>query len=480
MEKKKLCINYDWVQIWSREPEWVEDAASYEDIGYKVINRGYGTRVFGEKITLIGKDGIPFVEIARKPLSSVHHPKSCQIRLLNHYCYTPDPLGDLVNFINDAGFWYKNGRKYVLSRLDIAVDFTTFYDNLGVFEFIHDYMRDVIFKVNQNHLSAFGTDSSHGKLFTTLKWGSASSMVSTKLYLKTLEMAQVKEKPYIRQAWVDSGLLSDSLDETDVWRLEFSLGAECKHWVLDGNKKILFHNTLESWRSGENRLAFFSGLVKNYFNFRYRKDGYKGEPIRLFALSQYECYKPRPLDKFRDTGRSELLLMNRLDRLAECYSGCLRETSAIISVKNLVRQIYAVRKEGGSLSKIALINLDSQISSEVEMVLHCIIEDMSRTREEHLSADICLGLYHQYVEEVVLAKFCGNYSETIERYSNTAVHLSNYCKNTDEGKALIQELSQCDLSSEKWDKWRAEEIREELWQRSRVYAKALENSIQLE
>ena len=52
-------------------------------------------------------------------------------------------------------------------------------------------MAGELAKVNQCKLSAHGKDSFDDRIWNSLSWGAEKSMISTKLYNKTLEMKEV-------------------------------------------------------------------------------------------------------------------------------------------------------------------------------------------------------------------------------------------------------------------------------------------------
>ena len=109
-------------------------------------------------------------------------------------------------------------------------------------------------------------------------------MVSTKLYNKTLELREVHDKPYIRQAWFTCGLVDSpiKLTKTDttgkeytpqIWRLEFSIRSSVKNWFVieeDGNarKKRSIRNTLAMYANRSLLVPIFASLTTHYFHFK--------------------------------------------------------------------------------------------------------------------------------------------------------------------------------------------------------------------
>ena len=65
---------------------------------------------------------------------------------------------------------------------------------------IKDYMAGELAKVNQCKLSAHGKDSFDDRVWNSLSWGAEKSMISTKLYNKTLESRFVFDVIFFRES----------------------------------------------------------------------------------------------------------------------------------------------------------------------------------------------------------------------------------------------------------------------------------------
>ena len=103
--------------------------------------------------------------------------------------------------------------------------------------FIRKYMAGRYFKMNQIKTSRH-TGQTVGRCvnFGRLKWGSPESAITTKLYDKTLELCTAgHDKPYIWDAWKDSGLDT----EKQVYRVEFSIkGSEVKQLYKNDKERV--------------------------------------------------------------------------------------------------------------------------------------------------------------------------------------------------------------------------------------------------
>lgn len=287
------CINIDWLEVYCLEPTTTQplDADFYESHGWRVSRREYGTRVYEQMFTIFDTNDVPMLEVRRKPLSDISRngglfdERSCHIRMCNNYCYMNNPIDILRKFL--ARYNYIMMRIF---RIDIALDFTTFDKGDDPQKFIKRYVDGKYSKVNQTKLSAHGEDKWESRSWNSLSWGKPKSMISTKMYCKTLELKQVKDKPYIRQAWWHAGLIDNpitgekrqadgSIAIPPVWRVEFSIKSSAKKWYIiersDTRKqnKIAMPHTLNMYETREKLTQVFASLCRHYFRFKiYEKD----------------------------------------------------------------------------------------------------------------------------------------------------------------------------------------------------------------
>lgn len=299
------CVNIDWLEVYCLEPATrALDAEYFRGAGYMVEERAYGTRVYNQMFTLLGTDYFHLLEIRREPVSSVLEPNACHIRLANRTCYYTDAVSQLRIFLAHHGYTFRR-----IARIDICLDFERFDSGDYPDNFVRRYILGRYAKINQSNLRAHGKDRWNERNWNSVAWGSPTSAISTKLYNKSMELAEVKDKPYIRQAWFAAGLVDDLLNMTkkaadgaiykpDIWRLEFSIRSDVKNWVViepDGNekKKRSLRNTLQMYDTRDKMLAMFASLVEHYFHFRIYEEGvskYKCQRKALFNFSSIDTY----------------------------------------------------------------------------------------------------------------------------------------------------------------------------------------------
>lgn len=301
------CLNIDWLEVYVLENvnRYPCDATYYAQHGYVVHQREYGTRVYADMFTIDDEHGQPFLEIRRHPLSSTMRNgglfprEASHIRLSNYACYRDDAITALRDFLAIHEYTFVK-----IFRIDLALDFERFDSGDYPARFIERFMSGRYSKMNQTNISAHGTDNWNGRVWNSLSWGKPSSMIGTKIYCKSTELQQVKDKPYIRWAWFRAGLIDDPINNTkhdehgevyrpDIWRLEFSIKSSAKRWFLiersdQRHGKIPMPYTLDVFDSSQRRWIVFASLCAHYFRFKHyepdkRKD--RCADKALFALN---------------------------------------------------------------------------------------------------------------------------------------------------------------------------------------------------
>lgn len=291
------CLNLDWLQVYCLEPFPLDDIY-FLGVGLHVDVRPYGTRVFRQMFTVFDEHGAPFVEVRRLPFSgqdgaSFLPPNAVHLRFVNRACYLPNAVQLMGAFIKKHGFVFQR-----IVRIDLALDFVKFDTGDDPAKFVDRYMRGVYSKINQANISAHGVDEWQARRWHSLAWGSPSSSIGTKLYNKTLELATVKDKPYIRRRWWECGLIESPLVvDRSVWRLEFSIKDDGRRVFVyhpnGGSKRVLHPNTLATYWTPEAQLAVFALLASHYFHFKLFEEGRPKNLCRdkpLFRFTKAESF----------------------------------------------------------------------------------------------------------------------------------------------------------------------------------------------
>ena len=341
----KRCVNIDWLELHAYEPLMGTLNADYfRKNGYHVEEREYGTRVYREMFTILDSHGYGMIEIRRNPssqgLHGIHQFNECHIRLTNRTCYWDNAADMLNNFVRKHQYY--NVR---ISRVDICLDFASFDSGDDPAAFIRRFLKHKYSKINQGRIHAHGEDTWSGQDWNSLSWGSKTSPVSTKMYDKTMELLNAKlgtyNKPYIRQAWLLSGLIDDidrctlNGETQRIWRVEFSLMSSVKGWVpieLDGKTHNYqsIRNTLEVYSSRENMIVIFASLAQHYFRFKYYEEGKRKDRCKdktLFRWREVEqTYRIGSPDTALGPGNKMFEQWNRLLIMLERFRPNLRTT----------------------------------------------------------------------------------------------------------------------------------------------------------
>lgn len=309
---RKRCINLDWLEVYALEDvaRFPCDAAYFREQGYQVRERAYGTRVYKEMFTLMDWHDEPFLEVRRNPASTkalnggLFPPESCHLRLSNRACYSPTAINDLRDFMIRHNYTLGH-----IFRIDICLDFETFDRGDDPAKFIARYMSGKYSKVNQANITAHGKDQWAGRVWNSLSWGSPKSMVGTKMYCKTLELQQEKQKPYIVMSWFEHEMIDDPINMTkraedgtiykpDIWRVEFSIRSSAKRYLAieraDGkHHKIEIPNVLSTYDTPMKLETIFASLTQHYFRFKYYEEGQRKDRCKdkvLFDFSALDTF----------------------------------------------------------------------------------------------------------------------------------------------------------------------------------------------
>lgn len=283
------CVNLDWLECYCLEDalNYPHDARYFRERGWHVVERDYGTPMYREMFTLFDAYNEPLLEVRRAPKSDsqrglgLFDHYSAHVRLCNRSCYLEGAARFLQSFLEEHGFAFQR-----ISRVDVCLDFEKFDEGDLPQKFLQRYIAGKFSKINQARISAHGMDAWDGRAWNSVSWGAPSSMVRTRFYNKSLELAQVKDKPYIRQAWQAAGLVSDmhTLERTlpdgtsykpEIWRVEFAVQSSTKGWFVvddyngDRHKLRSIRNTLDCYFSRQQLFDIFASLAHHYFHFKH-------------------------------------------------------------------------------------------------------------------------------------------------------------------------------------------------------------------
>ena len=375
------CVNIDWLEIYAFEDNsrYPMNAEYFREHGYIVHERDYGTRVYSEMFTIEDKQGHMFLEVRRNPQSGSSEftglsELSVHLRLVNRACYADNPVRDLGEFMLEHGYIYQR-----IFRIDVCYDFLRFDSGDDPEKFLRRYLEKKYSKVNQCKVRAIGSDSWASFDWESVSWGAPTSMVGTKMYNKTKELkATGMKKPWIVQAWFESGLIDDPLNLPDVWRIEFSLKSSAKNWIViedsdsKRSKKRAIPHTPELFDGRDRLMQRFQDLAHHYFHFKVvehlqkansgresnlvRKDACRDK--RLFDFNRStEFYKIGALAPESIPNKDDDILLRHLNRYRQLHADMNIRNAIDIIIDNLDRDKLRRLTPNGYAAEIDKIRL---------------------------------------------------------------------------------------------------------------------------
>lgn len=302
------CVNIDWLEVYCEESndEYPCNADYFTRRGYVVREREYGTRVYEEMFYILDRNGNDMIEVRRNPKSGDSSfvglsPMSTHIRLCNWVCYQSNCVQLLRDFLVRHNYIFHR-----IYRIDVCYDFEKFDSGDKPERVARRIVEKTYLKMNQTKIHAIGDDNWGGYAWETLSWGSLTSMVSTKLYNKTKELAATgNKKPYILTQWMMAGLIDNPVTQVkygkdgsqykpDIWRVEFSIKSKADSWLIlediSGKrvKKKAVPHSLSLFDSQDKLWQRFQDLAYHYFRFKVKTYKKQKRGVAGFALGQIE------------------------------------------------------------------------------------------------------------------------------------------------------------------------------------------------
>lgn len=318
MTPQPRCINIDWLEMYVYEPAEPRDIEYFGRLGYFCKDRGYGTKHWSQVFTVYDERGEEFMEVRRAPRHGAqdHHTiypdNACNLRLVNRYCYFDTAAWIMSDFIEKHRYQVRR-----IYRIDLAIDFKMFDSGDTPRKVLRRIVNHKYAKIYQASRAIHGEDRWNQADDNSISWGKRKSMVVTRFYNKSLELAAVKDKPWIREAWFRAGLIADPfqpylLDKDghvigdEVWRLEFQINSSARGWfVIDGDTGDEYvEHTLECYWNRPMLQTAIANLIAHYFQFRIYRQG----------IRKYDCPEKKLFD-FSDADQHYLLRRESVKRV---------------------------------------------------------------------------------------------------------------------------------------------------------------------
>lgn len=339
-----FCISVDWLQTFCHAKPLEEGSYSSNNFTFGIKQTARETQLF-TKVFEAYLGTLKVATILQEPRNSVIHPDSTCIKLENRVLYTTKYI-ELLYALQDALHCVYKG----ITRLDLCYDCNNLYGGRSVERFLKQFVTAT--PLQKGHIVKVGTSkfALHGSRnntsvcrFNSIRWGSPKSAIGAYCYNKTLELLEVKDKPWIREMWAQNGLISETFDinlkqkqrekvveneglnsycKRSVWRFEISIKSEGRD-ILNMSSGELFKLSPRYMESQQNIEKLFYIYATKAFNFRINKGCTRirdYSPMQLFEQKEDVTSKPLHLSKLNDSGRTEKICYNKLLQLSETYT----------------------------------------------------------------------------------------------------------------------------------------------------------------
>lgn len=346
MNKFKHMISCDWLEVFAYRTVELVPRTYISSTGkiYSLDDTCTSSKVF-RNIYTIKLDGMEYGALCLNPSSPIIKSTACTLKIHNRLLYHHGYIGILYDMLNAFFLEYKG-----ITRIDLCLDCNKLADGTSVPQFLHDLLFSPvhtaghIYRKGSKKMSVDCTRTpTSGCNVTAIRWGSRASNVCCYIYNKSLEMAEVKIKPWIVSAWEANGLRHSIYDkwnqlsdrqrkinvkngttstylEESVWRWEISIKSEGEDLLnmADGELFRLSPSFLDAQDKIE---SLFWVYAERCFCFR-KSEGQTnvrcypryypiGEPC-----AKSKTIKPIDLNTNIDSGRSEIMVANKLEEIA--------------------------------------------------------------------------------------------------------------------------------------------------------------------
>lgn len=249
---------------------------------------------------------------------------SCQVKVDNSRLYYSG-WAESLHALLRALRW----RVQFVNRIDICADFNYFANGRLPLSFCQDYLsrpsknRPSFIRHSSNKVRAIATRTLRSLNYETLSWGTRDSAVQTNLYNKSLELETKCDKPWIRQRWVEGGLLHGEIDGKKhyVWRVEFSINPSALMILKSDCDEVIGNLNINNVCNPAALIETWNVLHPRYFTFHFLTRDASNDPkirvrdlpiVTLFEYDNCVKYKVKGLQYYHKSTRTDKLLIRRL------------------------------------------------------------------------------------------------------------------------------------------------------------------------
>lgn len=320
-----MHVQIDWFQVYFR-------GLFEKTPAFSLVSTGVRSKIFAVIDKVMYKDKF-FGFLSYKPLSGIIPDNAFILKVDNSFLYSKEFENVYYQFCTFCGLKYQN-----ITRLDFCTDFNYFENFRDPERLIKDFFVGNIVYPKKAIFKIIGR-SCRVPIPDYLRFGSNLSDMSVYLYRKSLEMKEVKFKPWIFDQWKTLGIDSTK----DIWRLEFSLkgGHHFLKSKITGEEikftdKLAFDDDLS--------LTFFEALLQKYFTFRTNEPTKRIndlKEIKLFEIFNNE-YEHKVIQEREEVNRSNKIFIKKLETL----NNEVREYNSDLAYKIMEISAHVAEKTG--------------------------------------------------------------------------------------------------------------------------------------
>lgn len=377
---EKYAISLDWMQYYCERSPWAIPSSFATTKGsYEVEKQSYSTNLWLD-VYIIKHRGREFATLCCNPRNGGMPERGCTLKLANRVLYSHEWLTESRAIMVEMGLRYKG-----ITRVDVAYDCNVLAGGRSVPSFLMQYFSHApyceghIIRSGSRKVTINATRSNKGSVeISAMRWGSKGSDVGAYCYNKSLELREVKDKPWIRETWEKAGLI-DSFNEVEwaklsekekqrkieqgdvtsyvekpVWRFEISIKGHGKD-LLNIDTGELFKldiNYFEQQNAVENLFYTYAAKVFDFRMSTGQTTIRNYPPLKVFEMSKEVTERPVRVSLLADTGRTEKMIVNRLEALQSTYSDVSSvDRAAMEATLCFIREISGTKIRMAKLKK---------------------------------------------------------------------------------------------------------------------------------
>ena len=182
----KYHCNVDWLQTYCLGNVLSDGIYSDGEMQFQVVSKHKDTKLF-KYVFNVFRNGQKVATVTQGPKTPVINPRASLVKLENRVLYCEAYVKILYALQKALRFTYKG-----ITRIDVACDFNTFYNNRSVPKFIKEYVMTE--PADKNHIYRRGSDEfyirgnkkkNQASAFNYIRLGKKDSRVHCYIYDKS-------------------------------------------------------------------------------------------------------------------------------------------------------------------------------------------------------------------------------------------------------------------------------------------------------